>query len=48
MKLRYFIDTEVVKQKPLYPLTFANFMAHFFTMYTVRLILIDKPKNIEL
>jgi hypothetical protein len=45
MELRYFIDNEAIKQKALYPLTFAGFMAHFFTMYTVRLILIDKPKK---
>jgi hypothetical protein len=48
MKLHYFIDIEAIPIKALYPLTFSNFMARFSNMYTVRLILIDKPKNIEL
>jgi hypothetical protein len=31
MNVRYFIDNEPIKSKALYPLTYAGFMAHFFT-----------------
>jgi hypothetical protein len=34
MKFRYFIDSEANRIKALYPLTFTEFMAHFFTIYT--------------